>query len=271
MTPRISAVINTLNEEKNLPEALASVKSWVDEIIVVDMYSDDGTRGIAEAAGATVYLHERVGFVEPARAYGLTKVTGDWVLILDADERVSPALADRLVALAIEGQRDAIDVPFETWIFGHRMRGTGWGPHQEHHIRFFRNGTLDVDSTIHSPLRVIPDATLGRIPPIAGTAIVHLNYKNLAHWFEKMQRYTTIEAEQRFARNEYYRLIWWRFAGNFVLVFWSRFWTRHGYKDCLYGVLLSLLYAHYDATWRIKLWRKQQMAEDTPTITQTLS
>ena len=70
---KISVVINTLNEEKNLPRALASVNKIADEIVVVDMKSDDKTVEIAKKAGAKVYEHKRAGYVEPARNYAISK------------------------------------------------------------------------------------------------------------------------------------------------------------------------------------------------------
>ncbi|MCE5359403.1 MAG: glycosyltransferase family 2 protein [Acidithiobacillus sp.] len=256
MGPRISAVINTFNEERNLSGALASVSSWVDEIVVVDMYSEDQTRTIAGAYGAKVYLHDRLGFVEPARAYALSKATGEWVLVLDADERVPVSLAETLRNIALSDTVDVVFIPRLNWIFGHQMRGTGWGLHQDRHPRFFRRGVMKPSDIIHASMNVQPGARVITLPGKPEMAIVHFNYRNIAHWFEKMRRYTTIEANQRYELGERYNLKWWRFAGNFFLVFWGRWWGLQGYKDGVYGVLLSLLYAHYDATWRFKLWRK---------------
>src|SRR3989337_4151360 len=93
---RISVVINTLNEEKNLPRAIASIKGLADEIIVVDMQSDDNTKEVAEKLGALVYDHKRTGYVEPARNFAISKASGDWVLVLDADEEVPPKLREKL-------------------------------------------------------------------------------------------------------------------------------------------------------------------------------
>ena len=75
--PEISVVINTLNEEHNLPYCLRSVVSWAADIVVVDMQSSDGTRGIAERYGARVYLHEPLGFADPARAFAVSKARCD--------------------------------------------------------------------------------------------------------------------------------------------------------------------------------------------------
>src|SRR5205809_791168 len=94
--PSISAIILTLNEEKRLPYALRSVTPWVDEIVVVDMQSDDRTVDIAREMGAKIYTHERVEFFESARALGLEKSSGDWILVLDADELIPAPLSHTL-------------------------------------------------------------------------------------------------------------------------------------------------------------------------------
>src|SRR4030042_2907895 len=89
--PKISATIITWNEEKNIKRCLDSVK-WVDEVIVVDM-SEDKTKEIAKKMGAKVFNHKYTFYVEPARNFALSKATGDWILIVDADEEITPELA----------------------------------------------------------------------------------------------------------------------------------------------------------------------------------
>ena len=82
----VAFLINTYNEEANLANALASVVTWCDEIIVVDMYSTDKTVEIAKSFDAKVSYHDHTGFSEPARKQDISKATGDWLLVLDADE-----------------------------------------------------------------------------------------------------------------------------------------------------------------------------------------
>src|SRR5579883_1198418 len=118
MRPRISAVINTLNEEKNLPFALQSVCTWVDEIVVVDMHSTDRTLEIAREFGARIFLHEPMGFAEPARAFALARATGDWILLLDADEVVPFSLSRRLLSIAANNESDAVLIPWLNYVFG---------------------------------------------------------------------------------------------------------------------------------------------------------
>ena len=94
--PTISVVINTLNEEKNLPRAVASVKSFADEIVVVDMESTDKTPELAKSLGAKVFTHKKTGYVEPARNFALRQAQCPWLFILDADEEVPEGLDDSI-------------------------------------------------------------------------------------------------------------------------------------------------------------------------------
>ncbi|MCX6704644.1 MAG: glycosyltransferase family 2 protein, partial [Candidatus Woesebacteria bacterium] len=90
---KISVVINTLNEEKNLPRAIASVKGLANEVVVCDMESGDKTVEVARSLGAKVFAHEKTGYVEPARNFAVSKASNPWVLVLDADEEVPDKLA----------------------------------------------------------------------------------------------------------------------------------------------------------------------------------
>src|SRR3989344_3276878 len=136
--PKISVVINTLNEEANLPRALASVKSFANEIVVVDMMSDDKTVEIAKKAGAKVYEFKRVGYVEPARNFAISKAEGDWIFILDADEELTASLSRELSKIAKNGSADYVRVPRKNMIFGKWVEHSRWWP--DYNIRFFKKG-----------------------------------------------------------------------------------------------------------------------------------
>src|SRR3989344_6147563 len=145
----ISVVINTLNEEENLPRAISSVKGLADEIVVVDMHSEDATGDIAKKAGAKVFLHERTGYVEPARNFAISKTTGDWIFILDADEEIPDTLANRLRDISDNmHQIDFVEIPRKNIIFGKWMKESMWWP--DYHIRFFKKGSVSWNEKIHS-------------------------------------------------------------------------------------------------------------------------
>jgi glycosyltransferase involved in cell wall biosynthesis len=108
MSNRISLVVNTLNEEKNIADCINSATPWVDEIIVCDMYSDDRTVEIATSLNARIVNHERTGFVEPARFFAISQAAHDWVLVLDADEQLTEKLGRKLREIANQNQVDAV-------------------------------------------------------------------------------------------------------------------------------------------------------------------
>src|SRR5688500_8186807 len=97
MKAPISVIINTLNEEANIAACVESVR-WAEDVVVVDMHSEDRTAALAESLGCRVFLHERTGYVEPARNFAIAQARHDWVLVLDADERASKALAAWITA-----------------------------------------------------------------------------------------------------------------------------------------------------------------------------
>jgi len=145
---KISVVINTLNEEKNLSRALTSIKNFADEIVVVDMKSDDKTQDIARKSGAKVYEHQRMGYVEPARNYAIGKASKDWILVLDADEEVPPSLEKELKKIAENADADYYRIPRKNIIFGKWVKHSRWWP--DYNIRFFKKGSVSWNEIIHS-------------------------------------------------------------------------------------------------------------------------
>lgn len=133
---KISVVINTLNEEDNLPRALASVKKFADEIVVVDMKSDDKTVDIAKKAGAKVYEYKRIGYVEPARNFAIGKATGKWILIIDADEQLPGSLVKELKKIVKNPSANYYRLPRKNLIFGKWVKHSRWWP--DYNIRFFQ-------------------------------------------------------------------------------------------------------------------------------------
>ncbi len=251
MAVRISAVLNTLNEEANLPYALRSLAGWVDEIVVVDMHSEDRTAEIARSYGARVVLHERTFAVDGARAAAIGQATGDWILVLDADEVVPPALAERLGALARGGTVDVVEIPFLHYLLGAPMMHTGWAPHQEHHRRFFRRGSMIPTDRIHAYLQTAQGARVMRLPFTPDHAVHHFAYLDATHFIKKLNRYTDVEAGQRFEEGE--RSHPGRALLGAAREFLRRYIRQKGYRDGWRGFYLSLFMAFYRVATHAKL------------------
>jgi glycosyltransferase involved in cell wall biosynthesis len=253
---RISVVINTLNEERHLAYALRSVQPWADEIVVVDMHSQDRTVEIAREFGTKVYFHEPTGFVEPARSFAVAQATGDWILILDADEMVPLPLSLRLREIAHRDEADVIALPRLNYLLGGPLMHTGWGPHQDVHMRFFKRGCLRMSAEIHSLLRPVSGSRVVTVSYQPGYAVVHFNYLDCSHFLEKLNRYTSVEAQQAYDRGEH--------AATFKALtragreFLFRYVRAKGYRDGWRGFSLSVFMAFY----RIAACAKLKELED---------
>ena len=115
----ISVFINTLNEAKRIRNCLESVR-WADEIVVVDMHSDDDTVAIAREFTDKIFLFDRVGYCEPARKFAVEKTRAQWILNLDADEIVTVGLKNELLRVVQEGRWDAVHIPRVNYFWGDR-------------------------------------------------------------------------------------------------------------------------------------------------------
>ena len=247
-SPAITGIVHTLNEERNLDDCLRSL-AWVDELLVVDMHSEDATRDIAERHGARVLLHEPVGYVEPARNFSHEHATGDWLLVLDADERAIEPLARELDRIAREDAADVVDVPTDNWLCGRFLRATGWAG--DWHARFYRRGMVVWSPRIHAT----PEIRGRRLRLPIELAIQHFAMDDLHAVAAKTNRYTDKEADAtaddppptwaeavRAARQEI-DLRWspdvdgTQSVALSVLMFHYRFlahakaWERHGFPD----------------------------------------
>lgn len=243
MQSKISVVINTLNEEKNLPNALRSVHSWADEIIVVDMHSEDRTVEIAKEYGAKVFYHDRILEFDDARRFAIEQASNSWILLLDADELVPMQLSLKLREIADNDVADVVIIPWLNYLLGTQLMHTGWGPHQDKHERFFKKGMIAANANIHAFLTTSDGARVLALPYEPGQCVVHFNFMNIEQHIEKINRYTTIEAYQKFKRGtraSYSKMFYWAMR-EFV----SRFIIHKGYCDGWRGFYLSLNLAFY--------------------------
>ena len=124
----ITCIILTKNEEKNLPSALQNAASWADEILVVDSGSDDGTVEIAKKSGASVIYRAWDGDFAAQRNFALTGAHGDWVLYLDADERLTAGAIQKVLAIKKGAPNHHYSFRRENIAFGHHFHHGAFGP-----------------------------------------------------------------------------------------------------------------------------------------------
>lgn len=255
MENKISVVINTINEEENIKRAIDSV-SWADEIVVCDMHSEDKTKEIAEKLGAKVIFHRRENYVERARNFAISKASNEWILVLDPDEEIQPTLVKRLQQIAVNTKRiDHVRIPRKNIIFGHFLKHSGWWP--DYNIRFFKKDKVRWTDEIHRP----PLASGMGLDLEAEEqyAIIHHSYGSIAQYLERMNRYTTIQANELNKQGN--KFTWKNLFEEPLNEFLSRFFALEGYKDGLHGLVLSLLQAFSFLIVYLKLWEMDKFKE----------
>jgi glycosyltransferase involved in cell wall biosynthesis len=236
----ISVVVPTYMEEGNVKACLESVK-WADEVIVVDAQSQDGTQSIAREMGATVldFPRERRNH-EKQRWYGIERAKHPWILCIDADERVSTALAEEIQFRLEKGSHvDAYLIPFRNIFFGRVMKHGGLG--DTCLLRLFRQGkaVYERGGEVHEQL-VVKGKTL-RLQ----NTIIHYGTRNLFHYFEKFNLYTSLSAAKLHGLG--IRVTWSNALACYVMkpayYFIKRFFLQKGFLDGPYGLMMAFLSA----------------------------
>lgn len=254
MHGKLSVVINTFNEEKNIERAIKSV-SFADEIVVCDMYSDDDTAVIAKKLGAKIIFHKRVGFVEPARNLAISQASGEWVLILDADEEVSDGLKDKIKEIISKhGVVTFVEVPRKNIIFGKALKGAMWWP--DYNIRLFKKEAVSWSSKIHSKPKTVGQGLI--LSPLDNYAIIHNHYNSVSQFIQRMDRYTSVQAKE--LKDSGYQFDWKDLIKKPLGEFLSRFYANRGFDDGLHGLALSLLQAFSHLVMYLKTWEKEEFS-----------
>ena len=191
---RISVVINTYNAEQHLQRVLDAVKDF-DEVLICDMESTDSTVKIAQKNGCRVvtFPKEEHTIVEPAREFAIHEARYEWVLVVDADELVTPALKDYLYAMIDKADcADGLYIPRKNYFMGRFMRCH----YPDHILRFFRKDKTHWPAIIHCVPEV--DGRIERIPANRRElAFEHLANDTVENIVSKTNQYTHNELERR--------------------------------------------------------------------------
>jgi len=252
---KISAIINTWNEEENIKRCLESARRIASEIIVVDMHSKDRTAAIAKKLGAKVFFYKYLSYVEPARNFAISKATGDWILILDADEEISGDLAKILQELTPHKEINFYRLPRKNIIFGKWIKHSRWWP--DYNIRFFKKGSVRWSEKIHSVPLTRGDGRDLEAKEI--NAITHYHYRSISQYLERLDRYTIIQAKDLIESG--YKFSWQDMLKKPMGEFLSRFFVGESYKDGLHGLALALLQAFSELVKYLKVWESEKFVE----------
>ena len=246
--PKLSVTIITRNEAADLGAALASV-AWADEIVVVDSQSTDGTVTIAQQHAARVVVRGWPGYVAQ-KNYAASIAAHDWILSLDADERVTPALASEIRALVDAGPHEAAyRIPRVTWHLGRWIRTTDWYP--DYQLRLYdRRAAEWTGKHVHEAV-----AVRGGIGRLRGE-LQHYAYRDIADHLETIDRYTTLAARQMHEAGRRAGML--DLAVHPPLAFLRNYVARGGYRDGAIGFIISRMNAYYVFLKFAKLWELQQ-------------
>jgi glycosyltransferase involved in cell wall biosynthesis len=248
---RLTAIILAFNEADNIRDCIASL-GFADHIIVFDSYSADDTVALAEQAGAQFVQHRFQNYANQRNA-ALDAVAGttEWVLFVDADERVTPELAAEILEKIGEPEYAGWRIPRHNYIFGRLTRGAGWYP--DYQTRLLRMGSARYDPARQVHELVILDGPEGTLTQ----PFIHFNYRDGAHFARKQRQYSAYDARVLFEQGIRPR------PQNYVLQPWRQFWWRfvtlRGYRDGLHGLRLSALLAWYEFRKYLllrSLWRQ---------------
>jgi len=243
----ISIVIVTKNEEINIEDALKSV-AGAKEIVVVDSFSSDRTVEICRHFTDRVYQHEWRGFARQKQT-AVDYAEGPWVLILDADERLTPALKTEITENISNTDCSGFYVPRENYFIGKRIRHGGWRP--DHTLRLFRKdrGRLEVRS-VHE--KVVVDGRTGYLK----NPLRHYTYRSVSDFVERMERYSTLAAGEKMKNARKAGLL--SLAARPLATFMKMYFLRLGFLDGARGLVLAVLYSYYTFLKYAKIWEKRE-------------
>jgi glycosyltransferase involved in cell wall biosynthesis len=246
--PPLTVTIITRNESANIAAALESV-SFADEILVVDARSDDDTVAIARRFTGRVVEREWPGYVAQ-KNFAADEACHDWILSLDADERVTPALAGEIgrVLAATPGEA-GFRVPRVSFYLGRWLRSTDWYPDLQLRLYDRRRARWE-GRHVHESVRA--DGTVGRLRG----ELQHYPYRDIAHHVQTIDRYTTLAARQSAERGRHASV-----ADLLVrppLAFARNYLLRLGIRDGQAGLVVSLLNSYYVFLKFAKLWELQR-------------
>ena len=246
MTP-VSVTIITRDEAANIEACVASV-AWAAEVLVVDSGSTDDTVARARAAGARVIVRAWPGYVAQKNFAG-GEAAHDWILSIDADERVTPALAAEIQSrLAASPPAAGYRLPRVAWHLGRWIRTTDWYP--DYQLRLYdRRRARWAPRRVHESVQA--DGPVGQLRE----ELQHFAYRDLAHHHQTMDRYTTLAAADMLEHGRRAGLLhltvhpWAAFVRNYLL--------RRGVVDGIPGLVISTMNAYYVFLKFAKLWALQ--------------
>jgi len=253
---KLSVVISAYNEEKNLGDCIDSVAEIADEIIVIDNESIDSTVDIARKKNAKIYTQPNNLMLNINKNFGFKKASGEWILNLDADERVSEELKSEILNVLKENNEtmNGYWIPRKNIIFGKWIQNSIWWP--DLHMRLFRKDKGKfAEKNVHEHIEVG-----GRVDTLTA-AITHYNYTSISQYLYKMDKIYTENEVQKILDSDQ-KLTTFDAIRMPVHDFLKTFFLQKGYRDGLHGLVLSFLQAFYAEIVFTKVWERRGFKVD---------
>jgi glycosyltransferase involved in cell wall biosynthesis len=232
---KISVAVITKNEEQNIRDCLESVR-WADEVVVVDSGSTDGTIQICREFQARIYVEEWKGFSRQKNS-ALEKTRNEWVLSLDADERVTPELQGEIeTTLGRNPLCDGYFIARKNFFLNRWIKHCGWYP--DYNLRLFRKDRGRFrERAVHERVELKGKAGYLKNP------LEHKTYQSVSDFLERMDRYSTLAAREMYREGRRYHFFDAFFRPPFT--FLQMYLIRAGFLEGYLGFLLSVLYSFY--------------------------
>lgn len=249
----LSAVIIVHNEEKQIADCLEQIKHIVDEIVILDSFSTDKTIEICKRYTTKIFQQEFKGFGEQKQD-AVNKSSHDWILQIDADERLSPALIrelsewKKLTDVAYAGYV----IPFHVYFMGKRMRFGGCSG--EFHVRLFNKKCAHYGKKkIHEGIQI------NGLTGIMNNHILHESYASFDEYFRKSNIYTSLIAQEKYETGRRFH-VWqiMRFPFEFIV----RYVIKLGFLDGFPGFVYALISSYYAVMKHLKLWEIERRMLD---------
>ena len=249
----ISVVISAFNEEDDIKDCLESVRQLADEIILVDNSSTDRTVTITRQFTKKIFSRPNNPMLNINKNFGFTKASGDWILNLDADERVTPELRKEISSHLQESPLVGYEIPRKNIIFNKWIQHGLWWP--DYQLRLFQRGKGKFPCVhVHEKVKVQGKTARLKYP------LFHYNYQTVSQFIQKLDKiYTENEAENFLESGR--KIVWQDAIRMPVNDFLSVFFSREGYKDGLHGLVLALFQSFYALAVFAKVWEKQGFEE----------
>lgn len=242
----ISALVVTYNEDRYLKECLQSI-SYCDEIVVVDLGSEDKSIEIAQKYATKVVHHQRVPVVEMIHTKFKDRLKYDWILITDPDEVATDSLKNHITRNFCEfikkSRVGSIRVPMQYYFKKHSLKGTVWGGNQSR-VYFVHKHRYTFTENVHQGRRLLDGYNELRIQREGENFIKHYWFDSYKLFIQKHLRYLKKEGESRWRNGAKYRGLKWHLNEAYT-AFNKSYKKKEGYKDRLLGLILSMFYSWY--------------------------